>query len=127
MPILIYFAVAGSALLALLFVADANMGPSKPSPLNNEFYGLASAPHPKPKSIILARTLAPAPDMKSDPVQRASEDVPTSMAGTQAIAKAEPPPPKHKRFARRPKPVETAPVDRVQTFAWSRRMGGGLF
>lgn len=127
MPILTYFAVAGSALLALLFVANANMGPPQPSPLNNEFYGLASAAHPKPKSTDLVTAPAPAPDMNSPAVRTAEEDVPALTAGSAAMAKAELPPPKPKRVARRIKPAEPPPVAEVRTYAWSRRMGGGLF
>ena len=65
MPILSYFAVVGSVLVALLFVADATLEKSGPLPFNNESVGLPKPWQPDTKGSILTATSAPEPDMAS--------------------------------------------------------------
>ena len=63
MPILSYFAIVGSVLVALLFVADATLEKSGPLPFNNESVGLPKPWQPEPKGSVLTATVAPEPDM----------------------------------------------------------------
>jgi hypothetical protein len=139
MPILSYFAVMGSVLVALLFVADATMEKSGPLPFNNESVGLPPAwraDHVESKTAILAATPAPEPDMTSEAVRAAAppDAVVVAAAKTEAaperMAKLEAPK-KPKRVAHRQLPPRD---DFRQSYAWSRNDfgpfgggGGGLF
>jgi hypothetical protein len=78
MPIFAYFAVVGSVLIALLFVADATLEKGMPAVVTSQYglpkpwhpmgtsgqYGLEKPWRPDPKQI-LAAVPAPAPDMTS--------------------------------------------------------------
>ena len=76
MPIFTYFAVVGSVLIALLFVADATLEKGTPAVVTSQYglpkrpvvtsdqYGLEKPWRPDPKQI-LAAVPAPAPDMTS--------------------------------------------------------------
>jgi pyruvate/2-oxoglutarate dehydrogenase complex dihydrolipoamide acyltransferase (E2) component len=140
MPILSYFAVVGSVLVALLFVADATLDKSGPLPFNNESIGLPKPWHPEPKSSILTAGLAVEPDMTSAAIRAAAPPAsPSAVAAPaaaavpapaakaeprpQRTAKAEPASKKQKRIARRlPRP------DGGRNYAWSRGgYDGGFF
>jgi hypothetical protein len=126
MPIFRYFAVVGSVLVTLLFVADANLGKSGPPALSSDFYGLPKPWHPDPAQT-LAATPAPAPDMASAEVAAAkagSAETTAKTAQTDVVVKPE----KKKRVAKRHSPQE-APADH---FAFRNSDpgpfgGGGLF
>ena len=86
MPVLTFFAVIGSVLLALLFVADATLENSSPAIVSSQRTGL---PAPRYDSANAIKTLtnapAPAPDMTS---QAALAAQPKSTSDT--LAKIEP-------------------------------------
>jgi hypothetical protein len=147
MPILSYFAVAGSVLVALLFVADATLEKSGPLPFNNESVGLPKPWQPDTKGSILAATSAPEPDMTSAAVRAATPPapqgaaVPTAAAAAKAeaaevvpertpkaepvrTAKAEPAPRKQRRVAAHKQP---RPDGDRRNYAWSRNGGGNDF
>ena len=139
MPIFAYFAVVGSALVALLFAADATLEKRGPLPFNSEFVGLPKAWHPETwqpetKRPILTATPAPAPDMTSEAVLAAAPPaahiagVPAAAAAARAeavaTAKLDAAPKKPKRVARRLPPA----ADDRQNYAWrSGGYDGGLF
>jgi hypothetical protein len=129
MPIFSYFAVIGSVLVALLFVADATLEKSGPLPFNNESVGLPKPWHPEPKSSILTAMPAPEPDMTSAAVRAAAPpvakvaEVPAQTVTAQAAAaqaEAVPAPKKPKRVARK------QPRD-WRDYAWSRNGNDGFF
>ena len=106
MPIFTYFAVAGSALIALLFVADATLEkgtpavvtsqnglPKRPVVTSDQYDGLEKPWRPKTQKQILAA--APAPDMTS-PLVLAAQPASAFEAVTPAAreARAEAPPKK---------------------------------
>ena len=126
MPILSYFAVAGSVLVALLFVADATLEKSGPLPFNNESVGLPKPWQPDTKGSILAATSAPEPDMTSAAVRAATPPAPqiAAMPAVAAAAKAEPAPRKQKRVAAHKQP---RPDGDRRNYAWSRNGGGNDF
>lgn len=72
MPILSYFAVVGSTLLALLFATDAMLPKGAPVVASSEFYGMPQPWRPDPAKPILAATPAPEPDMTSAAVAAAT-------------------------------------------------------
>src|ERR1700750_721939 len=76
MPILSYFAVVGSVLVALLFVAYATMDKHGPMPFNSEFAGMPKPWRAETPNTILAATPAPEPDMKSEAVLAAAPPAP---------------------------------------------------
>ena len=136
MPILSYFAVVGSVLVALLFVADATLEKSGPLPFNNESVGLPKPWQPDTKGSILTATSAPEPDMTSAAVRAATPPAPQAAAVPAAAAaakaeavaertaKAEPAPRKPKRVAARKQP---RPDGDRRNYAWSRNGGDGGF
>ena len=146
MPILSYFAVVGSVLVALLFVADATLEKSGPLPFNNESVGLPKPWQPDTKGSILTATSAPEPDMTSaavraaTPAEAPSAAMPAAAAAAKAeavaertvkaepvaerTAKAEPAPRKPKRVAARKQP---RPDGDRRNYAWSRNGGGNDF
>jgi hypothetical protein len=67
MPILAFFAVVGSVLFALLFVADATLENSSPAIVTSQRTGLP-APQYHNATKTLATAAAPAPDMTSQAV-----------------------------------------------------------
>jgi hypothetical protein len=128
MPILSYFAIVGSMLVALLFVADATLEKSGPLPFNNESVGLPKPWHPEAKSSILTATSAPEPDMTSAAVRAAAAppaakvaEVPPAAAAAQA--EAVPAPKKPKRAARK----QPRPDGDRRNYAWSRNSNDGFF
>jgi len=66
MPIFKFTVVAGLALVALLFVANATLEPASPVMVGQR-YGLSESRHPNPIPTLTV-TPAPAPDMKSQAV-----------------------------------------------------------
>ena len=136
MPILSYFAVVGSVLVALLFVADATLEKSGPLPFNNESVGLPKPWQPEPKSSILVAMPAPEPDMTSAAVRAAAPTphiapvaaVPPAAAAANAeavpdrTATLDTAPKKAKRAARKPRPD-----DDWRNYAWSRNGNDGFF
>jgi hypothetical protein len=107
MPIFAYFAVVGSVLIALLFIADATLEKGMPAVVTSQ-YGLPKRPvvtsdqyslekpwRPKTQKQILAAVPAPAPDMTS-PLVLAAQPTSAFEAVTPAAreARAEAPPKK---------------------------------
>ena len=100
MPVLAFFALVGSVLVALLFVADGTLENSSPAIVTSQRIGL---PAPRYHNAIKALTTvsAPAPDMTSQAVLAAQ---PNSVSDT--LSKIEPAarearaeaPPKHVRI-----------------------------
>ena len=115
MPALIFLAVAGLALIALLFVADATLEPSSPPIVTSNRVGLPTPWHPDSTSPDTIRNLttapAPAPDMASDLVRAA---MPKAQSAQDDLAKVKPvaraaraeAPPTKKRVTRTRPPVE---------------------
>jgi hypothetical protein len=61
MPLLAYFGVVGAVLLGLLFVAEAQLGPStQPLAISTNFHGLPAPYKAQPTQILTVRD-APAP------------------------------------------------------------------
>jgi len=138
MPIFSYFAVIGSVLVALLFVADAKLEKRGPLPFNNESAGLPKAWQPatgqhQPMGSTLVATPAPLPDMSSEAVKIAAPAPgphiaeASSAAETSGSAQADATPKPAKRVVRK-QPRQDG--DR-QNYAWSpngdRNPSGGLF
>ena len=119
MPIVSYFVVAGTALLALLFYADAHLEHRGPLPISSEFAGLPKVRHVRPEDPVmsLVAPAAPAPDMHSAAVLAAAPppepDAKAEAGPAKQTAKAEPAPRKKRHVARRPPPQPDAP-----RFAW---------
>ena len=116
MPTLTFLAVAGLALIALLFVADTVLEPSSPPIVTSNRVGLPKPWHPDSTHPGPIRNLttapAPAPDMSSDLVraampkaQSASEDDLAKLKPAARVARAEAPLTK-KRVTRTRPPVE---------------------
>ena len=133
MPIFTYFAVVGSVMIALLFVAGATLEKGSPAVVTSQ-YGLPKPWRPvvtsdqdglpkpwRPDPIHLAAAPAAAPDMTSPLVLAAA---PKAQSAPEVLAKVEPAaraaraeaPPKKKRVTRTQQP----PVDYRQNHAWSR-------
>ena len=141
MPIFSYFAVIGSVLVALLFVADAKLEKRGPLPFNNESAGLPKAWQPErhqPMGSTLVTAPAPAPDMSSEAVKFAMPAPGPHIAGAaqaaetsgaaQVQAQADATPKQPKRAVRK----QPHPDDDRQNYAWSPNgdrspSGGGLF
>lgn len=133
MPILSYFAVVGSVLVGLLFVADATLEKrSSPIVPTSSLYGLPRAWHPDPAQT-LAVTPAPAPDMSAAAVLAAmpetdisKTDIPKTEPVNVPVATADAAP-KKKRVAHKPRQTD----DYRRSFAWSpnnrNQFGGGGF
>ena len=113
MPIFSYFAVVGSVLVALLFVADAKLPKQGPALVSSDVYGLPKPWRPDPAKLNLAANPAPAPDMSSEAVKAA---MPKIAAVNERAATADAAP-KKKRVVRKP---AAQPDDDRQNFAWSR-------
>jgi hypothetical protein len=136
MPIFTYFAVAGSVLIALLFVADATLEKDTPAVVTSQYglpkrpvvtsdqYGLEKPWRPKTQKQILAAVPAPAPDMTSPLVlaaQPKAQSVPEVLANVEPAAlaaRAEAPPRKKRVTGRQP------PVDNRQKHTWSQHLPG---
>jgi hypothetical protein len=111
MPILVYFFVAGTALLGLLFYANAHMEPRGPLAVSTNFEGLPQPWHGPVTTQTLAATPAPAPDMSSDAVLAAAPPAGAKVAAATSGAASEQPradlAKKKKRIARRmPQPED---------------------
>jgi hypothetical protein len=136
MPIFTYFAVVGSVLIALLFVADATLEKGTPAVVTSQYglpkrpvvtsdqYGLEKPWRPKTQKQILAAVPAPAPDMTSPLVlaaQPKAQSVPEVLANVEPAAlaaRAEAPPRKKRVTGRQP------PVDNRQKHTWSQHLPG---
>jgi hypothetical protein len=120
MPIFTYFAVVGSVMIALLFVAGATLEKGSPAVVTSQ-YGLPKPWRPDP--IHLAAVPAPAPDMTSPLVLAAQ---PKAQSVPEVLAKVEPAAlaaraeaPKKKRVTGR-----QPPVDNRQKHVWSQHLTG---
>src|SRR5690349_12324028 len=101
MPFFSYFAVVGSVMVALLFVADATL-PKSTSPVvaTSTLYGMPKPWQPDPTQT-LAATPAPAPDMSSEAVLAATpKAAPATQPVNERSATADAAP-KKKRVARK--------------------------
>src|SRR5436305_11193610 len=114
MPLLSYFAIVGSALVALLFAADMTLPKSAPVIATSSIYGMPKPWHPDPTQT-LAATPAPAPDMSSEAVLAAA---PKTEPVNQRTAVAEAPPKKKRVVARK-----TQPADARQNYYAASRGG----
>ena len=137
MPIYSYFAIVGSVLVALLFVADATLEKSGPLPFNNESVGLPKPWQPDSKNSVLTAMPALEPDMTSAavrdamPAAQSAAPMPAAAAKTRAaaaparIAKHDAAPKKPKRVARK----TPRPDGDWRNYAWQRNGndGGGFF
>jgi hypothetical protein len=115
MPALAFLAVAGLALIALLFVADATLEPGSPPIVTSQRSGLPEVHRPNPIQTLVTAP-APAPDMTSQAVLAAqSKAAPqgTKIDPSARAARAETPP-KKKRVARKRLPD----YDYRQNQAW---------
>ena len=63
MPLLAYFTVVGAVLLGLLYVAEAQLGPSPSLSVTTNFYGLPAPYKASTSTPILTARDAPATDM----------------------------------------------------------------
>ena len=136
MPIFTYFAVVGSVMIALLFVADATLEKGSPAVVTSQYglpkpwhpvgtsdqYALEKPWRPDPKQV-LAAVPAPAPDMTSPLVLAAQ---PKAQSVPEVLAKVEPAAlaaraeaPKKKRVTGR-----QPPVDNRQKHVWSQHLPG---
>jgi hypothetical protein len=136
MPILSYFAVVGSVLVALLFVADATLEKSGPLPFNNESVGLPKPWQPDTTGSILTAMPAPEPDMTSAAVRAAAPPAPqiAAVPATAAAAKAEAVPQRtakaetaHKKSKRVVARKQPRPDGDWRNYAWSRNGNDGGF
>jgi hypothetical protein len=123
MPVFAYFAVVGSVLIALLFVADATLEKDMPAVVSTSDHLVLPKPRRPDQIQILFAGAAPAPDMTSPLVlaaqpraQVAPED-PVKIEPAARAARAEAPP-KKKRVT-----PEQPPVDYRQNHTWSREFG----
>jgi len=136
MPIFTYFAVVGSVLIALLFVADATLekgtravvtsqyGLPKRPVVTSDQYGLEKPWRPDPKQILAAEP-APAPDMTSPLVlaaQPKAQSVPEVLAKVEpaALAARAEAPPRKKRVTG----GTQRPVYHRQNQTWSQHLPG---
>jgi len=136
MPIFTYFAVVGSVLIALLFVADTTLekgtralvtsqyGLPKHPVVTSDQYGLEKPWRPDPKQI-LAAVPAPAPDMTSPLVlaaQPKAQSVPEVLAKVEpaALAARAEAPPRKKRVTG----GTQRPVYHRQNQTWSQHLPG---
>ena len=92
MPILAFFAVVGSVLFALLFVAGATLENSSPAIVTSQRTGLP-APQYHNATKTLATAAAPAPDMTSQAVlaaqPKSASDAPAKIEPAAREARAE--------------------------------------
>jgi hypothetical protein len=123
MPIFTYFAVVGSVLIALLFVAGATLEKGTRAVVTSDQYGLEKPWRPDPKQI-LAAVPAPAPDMTSPLVlaaQPKAQSVPKVLAKVEpaALAARAEAPPRKKRVTGTQRPVYHR-----QNQTWSQHLPG---
>ena len=104
MPALTFLAVAGLALIALLFVADATLEPGSPVIVTSQRSGLPEPRRPDATQTLTAAP-APAPDMTSPAVLAAQPEVLAKIAPAALAARAEARPTK-KRVTHTQLPVE---------------------
>jgi hypothetical protein len=100
MPILAFFSVVGSVLVALLFLADATLENASPAIVTSQRTGLPAPRYDNANAIkTLATATAPAPDMTSQAVlaaqPKSASDAKIEPAAGEARAEA---PPKHVRI-----------------------------
>ena len=113
MPIFTYFAVVGSVLVALLFVADATLDKGTQAVVTSGRYGLPKAWRSNSIQTLTA-TPAPAPDMTSDAILAAQ---PRAQPARETLSKIKPAAlaaraeaqPTEERVARERQPVEYQP------------------
>lgn len=91
MPIFTYFAVIGSALVALLFVADAKLEKHGLVAIGSQVVVLPGAYQPGKMGSTLVTQAAPAPDMDSAAVRAAAPPAPQVAQTTPAPESAPPP------------------------------------
>jgi hypothetical protein len=109
MPVLAFFAVVGSVLVALLFAADATLENSSPVIVTSQRTGL---PVPRYHNAIktLATAPAPAPDMTSQAVLDAQpKSAPEALAKIESAA----------RGARAEAPPEKTRIEASAKKAWA--------
>jgi hypothetical protein len=92
MPLLAYFAVVGSVLLGLLFVAEAQLGPPHALTITTDFHGLPVRWQAPPTMAVLTVIEGLAPNMAGIDAQEAMASAvppPTATPTTKVAKKAE--------------------------------------
>jgi hypothetical protein len=123
-PIFTYFAVVGSVLIALLFVADLTLEKGSPAIVTSDRVGLPPKPWHPDSIQTRAAVPTPAPDMTSPLVlaaQPKDQSVPEALAKVDLAARAaraEASPTKKRVTLTQP------PVEYRQNNAWSRNLPG---
>jgi hypothetical protein len=120
MPIFSYFAMAGSALVGLLFLADAVLPARSPLAISREFHGLSATLRSEPAALPRAPALAPEPDMTSEPVKLANKGAAQAVNVEPVNAhtvRPEPAPRKRKRVPRSREWQDQ--YAQAQDFGWS--------
>jgi hypothetical protein len=119
MPMLLYFAVTGSALVGLLFVAETMLPARGPLSISSEFHRASIAVHAEPAGATRTRPIerdlpgfAPAPDMQSAAIQVAHEDALLPHAAPRRMSNPS-------QSSRRPSLLQR------RVSAWSARAKGG--
>lgn len=127
MPIFSYFAVVGTALVALLFFADANLEKRGPLAISTNFEGLPkpwkpelNPPLPPAKPPEIQAKAAPSldPSFNTAPTTTVAQ-APPEQPPVQHTAKAEPAPKKQKHAARKQPPRR----DDRERYAWRHDNG----
>jgi hypothetical protein len=129
MPIFTYFSVVGAALLALLFLADANLENRGPLAISSNFEGLPkpwkpelNPPLPLAKPAEIQVAAAPALDPKWNENKPAEVAAVPPAAPVQQIAKVQPAPKRQKHAAHKQPRRDVG----TQRYAW-RHDGNGFF
>lgn len=118
MPLITYFAVVVPALVGLLFLADAELGPPPPLKLSRE--SVLSLEKPKVRSIQILTVNESrwvAPDLA--PAEAMAQAAPSPAEPLKKTAKAASV--HKKKVARAPEPHEQAPSNRYAAYAPARR------
>jgi hypothetical protein len=117
MPLFTYFALVGSVLVGLLYVAEARLGPPKSLSISTSFHGLPAPFKGQRSAAILTARDAPVPDMTGMNPQSAAVTQPSMkpQAVSQQVMSqpimaqaADTPPPKTAQVRKSKKPAKTA-------------------
>jgi len=102
MPVFAYFVVVGSFLLGLLYVAEAQLGPSTALSISTNFHGLP-APYKSASVRVLTAQDAPAPEIAKAPEMAKAPEIAKTAAIQPAASPAAPANPAVLASSRKPK------------------------